>query len=135
MPLEGEPPVEAADHGLVRLHVELKRVPVDGVDDGAHDGAGVLADPGIEGGSWVSWDSTHKHNSLWWAGMTPPLQQRLHPAGDTLAVAVEEGQHVARGVGGADEPRPHQPLPLVGADEAHSLQVADVVGQLGLQVA
>lgn len=45
VPLEGESPVEAADHGLVRLHVELKSVPVDGVDDGAHDGAGVLADP------------------------------------------------------------------------------------------
>lgn len=45
VPLEGESPVEAADHGLVRLHVELEGVPVDGVDDGAHDGAGVLADP------------------------------------------------------------------------------------------
>lgn len=48
VPLEGESPVEAADHGLVRLHVELEGVPVDGVDDGAHDGAAVLADP--EGG-------------------------------------------------------------------------------------
>lgn len=45
MPLEGQAPVESPDHGLVRLHVELKGVPVDGVDDRAHDGALVLTDP------------------------------------------------------------------------------------------
>lgn len=64
-----------------------------------------------------------------------PLQQWFDPAGHTLAVAVQEGEHVAGGVGGADEPRPHQALALVGADEAHAVQVADVVGQLHLQIA
>lgn len=50
VPLKGESPVEAADHRLFRLHVVLKVVPVDGVDHGAHDGAGVLADPSCQAG-------------------------------------------------------------------------------------
>lgn len=63
-----------------------------------------------------------------------PLQQGLDPARDALAVAVQEGQHVAGGEGGADEPRSYQALPLVGADQSHAVQAADVVGQLRLEV-
>lgn len=64
-----------------------------------------------------------------------PLQQGFDPAGHTLAVAVQEGQYVSRGVGGADEPGAHQPLALIGTDETHALQIADVVCQLALQIA
>lgn len=46
MPLERESPVEASDHGLVRLHVELKAVPVDCVDHRAHNGALIFTNPG-----------------------------------------------------------------------------------------
>lgn len=45
MPLKGESPIKSSDHGLVGLHVVLEVVPVDGVDHGAHNGAGVFSDP------------------------------------------------------------------------------------------
>lgn len=45
MPLEGESPIKTSDHGLFRLHVEFKGVPVNGVDDWAHDGTGVFSNP------------------------------------------------------------------------------------------
>ena len=49
-------------------------------------------------------------------------------------MTVQEGQYVTRSVAGADEPRPDQPLPLVGADEADTLPVSDVLLQLRLQI-
>lgn len=64
-----------------------------------------------------------------------PLQQRLDPARDALAVAIEECEHVTRSVGGTNEARTDQTLPFVGADEPHAVQFADVVSELGLQVA
>lgn len=40
----------------------------------------------------------------------------------TLAVTVEEGQHISRGNGRPQQPGPHQALPLGGPDETHFLQ-------------
>ena len=50
-------------------------------------------------------------------------------------MAVEEGQDVPGGVGASDEPRPDQPFPLLGPDESNSLQTADVLRELGLEIA
>lgn len=50
-------------------------------------------------------------------------------------MAVEEGQHLAGSIGGTDQTRPDQTLSLFGADETHTLQITDVVSELGLQVA
>ena len=49
VPLERQSPVEPADHRLVRLHVELEGVPIDGVYYWAHYGAFVFANPAGEG--------------------------------------------------------------------------------------
>lgn len=64
-----------------------------------------------------------------------PFQQRLNPAGDALAVAIQECQHVSRCICGPNETCPHQTLSFVGADESHALQITDVVSKLGFQVA
>lgn len=45
VPLKGESPVKTSDHRLVRLHVILKGVPVNGVDHRAHDGTGIFTNP------------------------------------------------------------------------------------------
>lgn len=45
VPLKGESPVKTSDHWLIRLHVKLKGVPVNGVNHRAHDGTGILTDP------------------------------------------------------------------------------------------
>lgn len=50
-------------------------------------------------------------------------------------MAVEEGQHLTRSIGGADQTGPDQTFSLFGADETHAFQIADVVSELGLQVA
>lgn len=85
MPLEGESPVEAADRGLVRLHVELEGVPVDGVDDGAHDGAGVLVYP--EGGR--SQGKSELRNCTR-CGRSRSLSRGLTPG---VPLEVEQGYH------------------------------------------
>lgn len=45
VPLKGESPVKTSDHWLICLHVKLKGVPVNGVDNGAHNGTGILSNP------------------------------------------------------------------------------------------
>lgn len=45
MPLKGESPVKTSDHRLIRLHVKLEGVPVNGVDHRAHDRTGILTNP------------------------------------------------------------------------------------------
>lgn len=45
VPLKGESPVKTSDHRLVRLHVKLEGVPVNGVDHRAHDGTGIFTNP------------------------------------------------------------------------------------------
>lgn len=57
------------------------------------------------------------------------MEQGFQPAFVTLAVTVEEGQHIARGNGRPQQPRPHQPLPLGGSDQAHLPQACDVLLQ------
>lgn len=42
MPLERQPPVKAAHHRLICLHVELKCVPVNGVNHRTYDGGLIL---------------------------------------------------------------------------------------------
>lgn len=43
MPLECQPPVKAAHHRLLSLHVELKCVPVNGVNNRTYDGGLILS--------------------------------------------------------------------------------------------
>lgn len=43
MPLECQPPVKAAHHRLICLHVELKCVPINGVNHWTYDGALILS--------------------------------------------------------------------------------------------
>lgn len=43
MPLECQPPVKAAHHRLICLHVELKCVPVNGVNNRTYDGGLILS--------------------------------------------------------------------------------------------
>lgn len=72
---------------------------------------------------------------LWAVHFNTPLQQRLDPAGDALAVAIKECEYVTRSIGGTNEARTDQTFTFVGADEPHAVQFTDVVGKLGLQVA
>lgn len=67
MPLEGEPPIKASDHGLVGLHVIFKGVPVNGVDHRAHNGAGVLPNPATE----------REVASVWPRGVPTPKKKPL----------------------------------------------------------
>lgn len=50
-------------------------------------------------------------------------------------MAVKEGQHLTGSIGGTDQACPDQTLSLYGADETHTVQITDVVSELGLQVA
>ena len=171
VPLKGEPPVETPNHRLVRLHVILEGVPVNGVDHGAHNGTGVLTNP-----EHKAWRITSRYKTLRarkkiekqnqylvlppalicirvkfvqkakrsrffgfrfysFNSVNAPFQQRLNPARDTLTVTIEECQYITGSIGGTDQTRPDETLPFVGADEAHTLQITNVVSQFGLQVA
>lgn len=64
VPLKGESPVKTANHRLVCLHVKLKGVPVDGVDDRTHNGAGIVTDPEKKGRRWARM-KTRRLVSVW----------------------------------------------------------------------
>lgn len=63
-----------------------------------------------------------------------PVEQRLQPALMTLAVAVQEGQHLPRAHRRPQQPGPDQPLPLGGPDQSHLPQAGQVLLQRLLQV-
>lgn len=132
VPLEGESPIKTSDHGLFGLHVEFKGVPVNGVDDWAHDGTGVFSNPKTQPEKFTSafalWSFMLKQRSR----SSAPFQKRLYPSGHALAVAVEEGQHLAGSIGGTDQTSPDQTFSFFGADETHAFQITDVVSKLGL---
>ena len=94
-PSEVSGPGESSHLEVVPIAViVLQGLVVDHVDDWDDEGEGVLLDPG---------------------------EERLEPAGVTLAVTVQEEDHVPRGGPGPRQPGPDQPLSL---GEPHQLDLA-----------
>ena len=100
-PSEVSGPGESSHLEVVPIAViVLQGLVVDHVDDWDDEGEGVLLDPG---------------------------EERLEPAGVTLAVTVQEGEDLGPGGLCPLHPAPHQSLPPVVAEDHHLLDVRQLL--------
>lgn len=156
LPAERQAPVEVAPVVVLavrgRLH-ELKSVQVDGGYVGTHDGGVVLGDPGqqrlqppvkalaCDGHATddVSiQDPPHGHGQIkprQGKGKQCGVKGRVQPRANCWAptVSVEEGERVAGGNGGPQEPGGDEPLPLALADDPDNAEALQVLVQIVLQ--